>query len=477
MSREKEFDVEQISGHQFMDEGDKEYFEKFGFAMSEQAELLAEQYDINSETMSDSFDFLMDSLVYRTNEYIVDGAPLNCSLQTNITQKLTYQDKEIVSEPVEIEEMSTLQLPENRQESVNGLAFANVEDAKGGMRDEKEAIENETDNVNIVSFGNCGCLERDNLTKVEDLAKNVHKILSEKNKEITVAEVEEKVISAIKQGKGTCYCCMLLNPEWENLPVEYDYMMNSFYPELPSAGVSKILESESYMQFNGKEGINMMSMLFCMRGGIISAKESGQNKYQNEMVINDWLILYTNPTVLDIGRHVLKHPDAKTYDWGMEEELKGSVPEQGMLTANSRVAITEAGGNPEVYMTSNNLYTDAEGRYWVAVGPNVMNPNHRVDEKISVDEMKYGTKIDIVVLDETTNITYYIPAVVGDVKNHSSPDGLYQTGVPFSSSGTTVVGDGSTVEFMGYDIVEKSVNLTNNYKLIEMIVYDGVTNY
>lgn len=50
-------------------------------------------------------------------------------------------------------------------------------------------------------------------------------------------------------------------------------------------------------------------------------------------------------------------------------------------------------------------------------------------------------------------------------------------GVPFSSSGTTVIGDGSTVEFMGYDIVENSVNLTNNYKLIEMIVYDGVTNY
>lgn len=148
-------------------------------------------------------------------------------------------------------------------------------------------------------------------------------------------------------------------------------------------------------------------------GGIISAKESGQNQYQNEMIVNDWLILYANPTVPDVGRHVLKHPEANTYDWGMEEELKGSVPEQGMLTANSRVAIAEAGGNPEVYMTSNNLYTDAEGRYWIAVGSNVMNPNHSVNEKVSVDEMKYGTKIDIVVLDETTNITYYIPAVVG----------------------------------------------------------------
>lgn len=293
MSREKEFDVEQISGHQFMDEEDKGYFEKFGFAMSDQAELLADQYDIDSETMSNSFDFLMDSLIYRTNEYIVNGAPLNCSLQTSIVQKLTYQDNDIVSEPMGIEEMSTLQLPENRQESVNGLAFANVEDVKGGMRDEKEAIENETDNVNIVSFGNCKWIEQEQIKKVEDLAKKLYRNLVEVNSEITITEIEEKMKTAIEQGKGTCYCCMLLNPEWENLPVEYDYMTNAFHPELPTAGVSKILESESYMQFNGKEGINMMSMLFCKRGGIISAKESGQNKYQFENLSDEEILFVT----------------------------------------------------------------------------------------------------------------------------------------------------------------------------------------
>lgn len=36
--------------------------------------------------------------------------------------------------------------------------------------------------------------------------------------------------------------------------------------------------SESYMQFGGREGINMMSMLFCgFGGGIINAENSGQN--------------------------------------------------------------------------------------------------------------------------------------------------------------------------------------------------------
>ena len=45
----------------------------------------------------------------------------------------------------------------------------------------------------------------------------------------------------------------------------------------------------------------------------------------------------------------------------------------------------------------------------------------------------------------------------------------------------TVERDGSTVEFLGYDILLKdgksSVNVTNNYKLIELIVYDGGENY
>lgn len=234
--------------------------------------------------------------------------------------------------------------------------------------------------------------------------------------------------------------------------------------------------------------------MVCTYGyGIIYFENSGQvfKNYIEEFVsekfdennlqeyeVNDWLVLYRNPTVLAYGRSVLKHPDANNYDWGMPEELKGiNGLKRGELTNNSKTEIQNAGGKVVVNMTSNNLYTDDEGRYWVAVGPNVMNPNHNANDKVTASEMQYGTKIDIVVLDESTNTQYYIPAVVGDVKAHSSPDGLYQTGVPFDKSKKTVQGDGSTVEFMGYDITSKSVNITNNYKLMEIIVYEGVVNY
>jgi len=66
---------------------------------------------------------------------------------------------------------------------------------------------------------------------------------------------------------------------------------------------------------------------------------------------------------------------------------------------------------------------------------------------------------------------------------------LYQTGVEMVTHTVEADNaDGSTVEFMGYEILNKSgvynpdgknssVTLTNDYKLIEIIVYDGVLNY
>lgn len=196
-------------------------------------------------------------------------------------------------------------------------------------------------------------------------------------------------------------------------------------------------------------------------------------------IMNDWLILYDKQTVLSDGFMVLAHPNGKKYDWGMPEELKGARGlERGMLPSNSRSIIEAAGGTPVVNIINNNLYTDAEGRYWVAVGPNVMNPDHGADEEITLDEMQYGTKIDIVVLDKKTGNEYYIPAVVGDVKAHTAPDGIYQTGFGFpGNEDAPEHNDGSTIEFIGWEIEDSSVNLTNEYKISGIIVYEGVTNY
>jgi hypothetical protein len=245
---------------------------------------------------------------------------------------------------------------------------------------------------------------------------------------------------------------------------------------------SESIDFRTYQQFKNGE-ISLDTSIAIRLIEKFEHKKDNNAVSSTPALTNDWLNLYSSPTVSGAGRHVAKHPDAATWDWGMQEELSAAVPNSGALTKNSRDAITADGGTPIAHLTNNNLYTDATGRYWVALGPNIMNPNYDGSSRITTDDMQYGTMVDIVVRDGTTNLTYYIPAVVGDAKEHSSPDGLYQTGVPFDSSRPTVAPgtDRNTVEFMGYNITQvngrSSVNITNNYELVEIIVYDGVYNY
>lgn len=211
--------------------------------------------------------------------------------------------------------------------------------------------------------------------------------------------------------------------------------------------------------------------------------ETGNGTENECIIIDNWLYLFSEPTVSSEGRHVLKHPDAANYDWAMPEELSGKNNELWFEKISPASEQIESNGGVLVArLNENNLYTDSEGRYWVAVGPNVMNPDHQPERvQVTAEEMHYGTKLDIVV-EDGNGVRFYIPAVVGDAKEHSYPDGLYQTGVPFDINRGIVESNPNTVEFIGYHIVKNernvsSVNVTNNYRLIEIIVYDGILNY
>lgn len=39
------------------------------------------------------------------------------------------------------------------------------------------------------------------------------------------------------------------------------------------------------------------------------------------IILDEWLYLYYEPTVLSTGRHVEKNEDAANYDWAMPENL------------------------------------------------------------------------------------------------------------------------------------------------------------
>ncbi len=490
-------DYEHIPGSEYMSDADRSYFETFGEAIDDQAELVVEQVtgekNIDSQELERMINEVLDDLVNDDGKYLVDGALLKCSMQTDAKQTLTYNGEEVISEPIEenIKEMASLHVTDKKRVTFNGYTPATVIDSKGGMRDEKEKW-------NIGGFGNCLFIQ--NGTAIEDIANMLLVSLLVKGKHTKIQEIEGKIKKAIEEGKGTCHCFMSLNPEWENLPIEYNFATGIFEYSWKdalneaSAGIDYYMSGEKvYQNFNGIEGINMMSMLFCKRGGIISAEESGQSDIVEPILVLDgWLKLYDRPTVCGAGRSVTRHQEAAAYDWAMPEDLhdeNGNKSENWFATLSPAHDEIVKKGVFIVEKTSNNLYIDGEGRYWVAVGPNVVNPEHctdKTDKSIDSSEMYYGTKLDIVVKSKDGKI-YYIPAVNGDTKEHSYPDGLYQTGESFDINRITDLDSaGNTVEFTGYDIATKiydngdekcSINITNDYELIEIIVYDGVYNY
>ena len=119
----------------------------------------------------------------------------------------------------------------------------------------------------------------------------------------------------------------------------------------------------------------------------------------------EWLRLYEDPTVLTPGRVKAKHPNADRKDWAMSEDLKlHKGMKKGMLPEIIRTILVGTGSN-QTTSISNNLYTDDEGRYWVAVGPNIMSPGYNGSHAIDDSVLHLGTKIDIVVIDELTRVS------------------------------------------------------------------------
>lgn len=291
----KEFDVDKIKHGEFMDAKDRQYFEKYGSAMGAQAEIIKENMDDYIKYANEVYDDVMKRLAGNMNQYLVQGACLKCSkqLKTESVQNLFYGDSEIKSKADDVETNSALQILAARTENANGLPFANVTDTRGGLSGEllkgraKEG-EEEENQLNIVSFGNCGFLEEEKITDVEKMAERVLQILHShsdlgdrcRHNGITKDRIKKGILEGIQSGKGTCYGCMVLNTEWENLPEEYDYAENTFDAMPGAVGIEGFLEGKQYFQFGGKEAINMMSMLFCrFGGGIINAKDSGQSQW------------------------------------------------------------------------------------------------------------------------------------------------------------------------------------------------------
>jgi hypothetical protein len=203
--------------------------------------------------------------------------------------------------------------------------------------------------------------------------------------------------------------------------------------------------------------------------------------------VNNWLMAYSMPSAQG-GRTVAPPASREELKKIVKKEL-GFTPEWyapenvGGVQVNINVPVD----NEQVNVGQGIELVDKDGRYWIAVGPTVMNPNHVVNSRITAEEMNYGAKADIKLEDINTGEIIYVYARIGDVKAHTgngnitypsgntyqvTGDGIYQTGVSASQNQYLYKNaDASIVEFMVKNSDFDHTNLTN-YRLIELIVYD-----
>jgi hypothetical protein len=244
---------------------------------------------------------------------------------------------------------------------------------------------------------------------------------------------------------------------------------------------------------------------------IEAESEAASNDTPEATVVNDWFTVHSEPSQSEdmIVRKVDFRENSKI---GQEreklrnkyKEVKGVwpewyAPESTPKNFNPRGKTMELDNSGSVYLDEEN------GRYRVAVGPRVTNPDYKYGDIIG-SEQTYGEnktgienntgpgiKLDLMLeqLDEKHKPTgkfVYAYATTGDVKGHTGTgeitfDGLsfinidgmgyFQTGI--STRTGDVVGkntDGSMVEFMTLPApYELNMSGMGDYRLVEIIVY------
>ena len=208
----------------------------------------------------------------------------------------------------------------------------------------------------------------------------------------------------------------------------------------------------------------------------------GNNPY---IEVNEWLRLYRYPTVNKVGR-VVNIPTVEPYIgsngvqyyftdrncWCTQE------PEMSTLINPNAVyqIIAETGVAPTIQRGTKGELMDENGRYWIAVGPNVVNPNHQPNQVPSPDEMYAKGVLDVVLKDQTGKL-WYMPAIVGDTKAHTWTNGIIQTYKKFPNGQYESAGgnyNGTVaVELIGatsYDAWELNYK---GYEIEKIIFYDN----
>ena len=301
---------------------------------------------------------------------------------------------------------------------------------------------------------------------------------------------------------GTCKCGniyseKLPHPSEEGEPDEHGKVRYKCIPVLCGnwkqvTGNLLIAEGENFV-----EALRSGAFLTCIYEGKITVigipeKEAEERK---KIQISSWLIAYegeptrTGGVEIDIRteeREKLKENNIKrdgisNVDWYSYEEY---TTEDGKLTIN-KYAVEQyknIGGKVSEQPDVNGAFVNEKGRYWVAVGPEILSPGYNeqpVEEQtISDNQFKYGTEIDVVLQNSKDKSEVYIECIIGDVKAHTYPNGVFQTGDAYPNCSSKDDGskhrNGSYIEFINEPKFEDNYINGNmsDYVVIDIIVYE-----
>lgn len=187
-----------------------------------------------------------------------------------------------------------------------------------------------------------------------------------------------------------------------------------------------------------------------------------------DMKADGFFMLYDGPTL---------ESKNETVDIASLYQQYGLTPCGALQSFGGNVGPNKEGdikyGNQDFDPVKGTLTYNGIERYAIAIGPKLQTPNIDCEAGFLANDMAYGTCVDISI--QLNNQTYYIPAIIVDVKGHSAPTGIFQTGNAFNGGKNEYTGvTGPIVEWYTYqhqDGKNKSEGLNDFSQNAQLIFY------
>lgn len=178
-------------------------------------------------------------------------------------------------------------------------------------------------------------------------------------------------------------------------------------PKLQGAGAVKIHEIAGQIRGGAIPRYVNQSALQNLSKRIVEVAQRVNEQGIVSFAINEWLESYNVSSGCN-GR-VVAIPEERRLNW---YAFEGSVGVNALKNKAEDLDIT-------VIESQSGAVINEEGRYWICVGPRVLDADYPDAGRLWGDEFTYGTSVDVKIRNTQTGDISYIYAVVGDIRAHT----------------------------------------------------------